>query len=461
MPSFARYPRPDPEYQKNQHYHQVRLAREIVSYFPKVKNLLDNFKDYEKKPYTDTKNKIFCDCIEWIREYCSLLEMPIEKMHVDGHLAQSDIFQSIKMLDDAWTMFCAEIPKKHEFKKRISNLDYDTSSSAFEEITLVYDLRRRIGSGTVEYEPKTSHGKFSDVSVIIDSQKIFLEISSIAKSMASGRFQKIFDRFAKFLYKNVKPEKQKMSLWLDTTKFALARTNIDEEKSFSLLQKWTEKLCLSELVGFVGAFHIVDYRSHGGIDKYDNYLLSDYPHHGIDVQELLKNQPTFKHWAKKITISDMVDSPITSFAYESIDNSPSVIIHEDSSFSTNPALLQNSALSDIQVGLMQHESFLRQIKRKIRSKIREKQFEDGCPIIFIIKCSLWSNDFENSSDDFSKIKVQVENVIKQHSFISGVLVYNTVYTHGRFIYNPGADEKTKLSDSTISDLFSMPTRPTL
>ena len=461
MPSFARYPRPDPKYQKNQHYHQVRLAREIVSYFPKVKNLLDNFKDYEKKPYTDTKNKIFCDCIEWIHEYRSLFEMPIEKMHIDDHLAQSDIFQSIKMLDDAWTMFCAEIPKKDKFKKHISNLDYDKSSSAFEEITLVYDLRRRIGSGAVEYEPKTSHGKVSDVLVIIDSQKIFLEISSIVKSMASDRFQRIFDMFAKFLYEDVKPKKQKISLWLDTTKFACAGTNIDEEKSFSLLQKWTEKLCLSELVGFVGSFHIVDYRSHGGIDKYGNYLLSNYPYHRNNVQELLKNQPTFKHWAKKITISDMVDSPITSFAYESIDNSPSVIIHEDSSFSTNPALLQNNALPDIQVGLAQHESFLRQIKRKICYKIQKKQFEEGCPIIFIIKCNLWSNDFENSSDDFSKIKTQVENVIKQHSFISGILVYNTVYTHGRFIHNPGADEKTKLSDSTISDLFSMPTRPTL
>ena len=461
MPSFARYPRPDPKHQKNQHYHQVRLAREIISYFPKVKNLVDNFKDYEKKPYTDTKNKIFCDCIEWIREYRSLLGIPIEKMHIDGHLAQSDIFQSIKMLDDAWTMFCAEISKKHEFKKRISNLDYDKSSSAFEEITLVYDLRRRMGSGAVKYEPKTSHGKVSDVLVIIDSQKIFLEISSITKSMASDRFQRIFDRFAEFLYENVKLEKQKMSLWLDTTKFAPAGTNIDEEKSFSLLLKWTEKLCLSELVGFVGLFHIVDYRLYGGIDKYGNYLLSDYPYHRNDVRELLKNQPTFKHWAKKITISDMVNSPITSFVYESIDNSPSVIIHEDSSFSTNPALLQNNALSDIQVGLAQHESFLRQIERKICYKIQKKQFEDGYPVIFIIKCNLWSNDFENSSDDFSKIETQIENVIKQHSFISGVLVYNTVYTHGRFIHNPGADEKTKLPDSTISDLFSMPTRPTL
>lgn len=107
----------------------------------------------------------------------------------------------------------------------------------------------------------------------------------------------------------------------------------------------------------------------------------------------------------------------------------------------------------METGQQQEKSFVNQIKRKISYKIHEKQFQKNCPIVFMIKGRLWSNSFETDNEDFSKIKTIIEDELKPHPDISGVLIYYTDYTNGKLIQNPNVTEKTKLSESDITYFF--------
>ena len=452
---LARYPRPDPTYQNTNYKKEVFLAKEIISNFPKINELLDNFKDYERLEYTNAKNRIFQDCVEYsdISRWLPTMSIEAIKNHVKKFIIEKDCFSLFKKLDNTINEFYNQMPlaRRNNFKKKISSKKYDESDSVFEEIIIAHTMMEKFGTESVQYEPRLLNGKYGDVLVSLNEKKIFLEITSITTSKAGEKIQKVLDVFAKELFERVEP-KQRMAVRLDTTKFILDRTLIDADQSSRMLSSWISTLKLDMLSDFIGLISISEYKLHSGINEYKNYSLFDYPCCNSNCQTL-KDKSIFSDWAKKVTVSDMIHSPITSIACDFVTK-PSVTVSEDASHSTVNALRMNKNLPAMQVGLAQYESFLNQIKRKICSKYNKEQFECGHPVIFMIKCRLWSNQFETDNEDFSIIRKCVEVTIKSYRFVSGVLLYYTTHAHGRFIHNPNATDDVKLSDSTISSLFS-------
>ena len=188
--------------------------------------------------------------------------------------------------------------------------------------------------------------------------------------------------------------------------------------------------------------------------EYSKKSLIDYPWNDSSMKNLFKEQPIIYKWATKITISDAVLSPFTSVGCSDKVTTSSVEIQEDAMYSTNEELVDSNQFSDIQTGKIQEESFFNQVLRKISYKIKEEQYKRGAPIIFMIYGKLWSNSYETDSDDFFRIENIVKNALNSHPHISGVLLYYTDYTNGKFIPNPSIDPKIKVIDSELSLLFS-------
>lgn len=462
MVALGRCPRPDPEYQRF-YYEQITLAKNRICHFPLVNKLIDNFNGYENLNYTEAKNKVFLDCIhriDWINPDILLYGVkkdpdtkPIKYMYNN-----SDYPYYVELLEKSLTAFDHQHwneKQYNSFKKRISNCEYSISNSAFEEITTAFRLGFNVGLNNVVYEPAISNGKNSDVMITLNGKKIFIELSSITESKANQKIQHICEKVAQYLFNKISTSEYfHFLLMLDTTKLIHEGPHIDEKKSLERLFAWIDKLCLNELIGFNGSFHIDDYRLHSGIHEYAEYSLSDYPWHRPDARNLIDKQPIFKKWANKITISDTILCPFTYIGCTNKDQYSSVEIHEDSSFSTNQKLVESKYLSSIESGEQQQKSFFNQIKRKISYKIHENQFQYDCPIVFMLKGHLWSNSFETDNDDFSKIKTMIENELKPYPHISGVLMYYTNYTNGKFIKNPNVTKKIGLSKSEITRLFS-------
>ncbi len=461
MVGLGRYPKHDQDYQKF-YCSQVTLARQRISHFPLTSALFDNFRNDENLSYKQNKNKIFLTCmqrIEWIDHNIfetndGTLDSEPLKFLVD----HNEYPHSIDLLEKSLTHF--DISKWSNkqynlFKDRITSHDHFTSDSAFSEITTAFRIGTKIGLNNVQYEPAIPNGKNSDILVCLNGKEIYIELSSINESEPSKKIQTIMDDVAKYLFCKVKTGNVfHLEIWLDTTKLIHTDCHIDEEKSKRLLFDWIDNLGIHELVGCNGLLYLTDYRSHSGIMEYSKKSLSDYPWHRPFMRELLEKQPVIGNWASKVSVSDIVHSPFVSIGCSDKFTASSVIIHEDAMHSTHQELVDSHQFSDIETGKMQEDSFFGQISRKISYKIKKEQYKRGTPIILMIKGQLWSNSYETDSDDFSKIENIVEKALNPHPHISGVLLYHTDYTNGRFLHNPNIDPKVRITDPELSLLFS-------
>jgi len=461
MVGLGRYPKHDLDYQKF-YYTQVTLAKNRISHFPLTNKLFDNFKDYENRNYKQTRNKIFLSCahrIEWFDP--SILHNNDEKntrlKPIQYMINYSEYPYFVELLEKSLSSFdISQWNNKRyiPFKDRITSHDYSVSDSAFSEITTAFRIGTKIGLNNVQYEPSIPNGKNSDIRVCLNGKDIYLELSSITESKPNKKIQSIFDDVAKYLFCKVKTNSFfHFEIWLDTTKLIHTDGHIDEEKSKKLLFYWIDKLNIHELAGCNELLYLMDYRSHSGIMEYSQKSLMDYPWHRPFMKELLK-QHIIRNWASKITISDTVLSPFVSISCSDKVTASSVTIHEDAMHSTHEELVNSNQFSDIQTGKMQEDSFFNQISRKISYKIKEEQYKLGIPIIFMIYGKLWSNSYETDSHDFSKIENIIKKSLNPHPHISGVLLYYTDYTNGKFIHNPNADPNIKIADSELSLLFS-------
>lgn len=180
--------------------------------------------------------------------------------------------------------------------------------------------------------------------------------------------------------------------------------------------------------------------------------LSDYPYPRNDLVKLLQDE-NIQSWAEHVLISDIINSPFISITLENRESFSSVDVQEDALHTTYESDEPLEQFSSITVAELQIQSFVNHIKRKIKYKIDEEQFSSSSPIVFIIKADLWSSMYETDSDDFLKIKTEIETILEKTNHISGILLYASDYTNGRFIHNIHADENIKLSDSEIKELF--------
>jgi len=219
-----------------------------------------------------------------------------------------------------------------------------------------------------------------------------------------------------------------------------------------MTSEWIDKLHLKELVGCKGIFHFSDLRLDTAISTVLDKNLSDYPYPRNDLAKLLRDE-NIQRWAKHVLISDIVNSPFVSISLENRESFSSVDVHEDALHTTHESNTQSEQFSSITVAELQVQSFVNHIKRKIKYKIDEEQYSSSNPIIFMIKADLWSSMYETDSNDFSKIKKEIEIIFEENNQISGILLYASNYTNGRFVHNIHAKENIKLSDSEIKKLF--------
>jgi hypothetical protein len=100
----------------------------------------------------------------------------------------------------------------------------------------------------------------------------------------------------------------------------------------------------------------------------------------------------------------------------------------------------------------QESGFHRQLPDKIKSKIEARQYDEGSPVLIMIKEDTLDRAFFD--DDFGGINMTTEIIKKElhkSAWISGVLIYDTP-SDARYIENNNAHSSIKI---TSNDLVSM------
>lgn len=458
MCAFARYPRPDPEYQKFID-EQLKVAKNRILSFPHVNKLFNNFAQAEDVPYTKSKNKILKLCMQKPTAIPKSMIDPKDSSDEVIHIEVDEIGYpgQIILLEDALSSFQIDKWNNHQynsFKERITSNDYFTSNSTFGEITIAYRFSKKFGIVNITYEPPLPNGKNSDILVNFNSKKIYLELTSLKESKATEKIDFIFEHIANYLGDKIPQERPTcFKVWVDTTKLSHKGKDIDESKSKEMMSAWIDKLHLGELAGSKGSLHFDDLRLDTAITAFLDKNLSDYPHHRNDMKRLFQEDENVKKWAENVIISDIIDAPFTNITLENRESFSSVDVHEDALHTTYESLAQSELFSSIKTAELQEQSFLNHIKRKIKFKIDEEQYQLDCPIVFMIKAGLWSNMYETDSADFFKIKAKIENILTSLPHLSGILLYDSDYSNGKFMHNINANENIKLSEDEVTQLF--------
>lgn len=456
MTAFARSPRPDPEYQKFMD-EQLKVAKYRISSYFEINKLFDNFTKFEGIPYTESKNKVLILCRQRPDSIPKSLLDPKDSSDEVYHFErdESGYPDQVILLEVALSCFEVGIWNDVEynlFKERITSNDYFTSNSAFEEIITAYRFGKKLRLNNIEYEPSLSNGKNSDILVTFNNKKIYLELTALNEGKTEEKIQSIFEYATDYLFSKIPLDKPTcFKIWFDTTKLIHKGNHIDELKSKEMVNAWIDKLHLEELAGNKGLLYFDDLRLDTAISSVFNKKLSEYPYLRYGLRELLQNEK-IKKWSENVLISDIIKSPFVSIGLENREIFSSVDIQQNS-LHTTCEVTSSEPFSSIQTAGLEEKSFLSQILRKIKFKIDEEQYELNCPIVIMIKASLWSNMYESDLNDFSKIKQEIEKILDEVKHISGILLYASDYTNGRFIHNIHADENIKLSDFEIKKLF--------
>lgn len=458
MIAFARYPRPDPEYQKFVDKQLIVAKNRILSY-PQINKLFDNFAQAEGISYRESKNKILNLCMQKPETIPKNMIDPQDNSDEVLHFEVDEIGYPDQVILLEVALSCFEIDKwntnqYNSFKERITSNDNFTSNSAFGEITIAYRLSKKFGLDKIKYEPSLPNGKNSDILVNFNSKKIYLELTALKETKAEEKIESIFQHIADYLGSKIPKEKPTcFKMWIDTTKLKHEGKHIDESKSKEMMSACIDKLHLDEMAGSRGLLHFDDLRLDTALPGFLDKTLSEYPYPRNDMAKLLQEDDNIKRWAEHVTISDIIYSPFTNIGLENRESFSSVDVQEDALHTTYESAAQSELFSSVKTAELQEQSFLNHIKRRINFKIDEEQYHVGFPIVFMVKGGLWSNMYETDSDDFSKIQKIIEITLANTPHISGVLLYDSDYTNGRFIHNINANENITLSDLEIKKLF--------
>lgn len=457
MTAFARYPRPDPTYQKFSD-EQLKVAKHRILSYPQINKLFNNFAQAKDIPYTKSKNKILRLCMQKPASLPKNLIDPKDNTDEVIHFVVDEQGYPDEVILLEVALCCFQIDRwssnqYNSFKERITSNDYFISSSVFDEIIIAYRISKKFGLENIKYEPPLSNGKNSDILVDFNSKKIYLELTALKETKAEEKINHVFEHIADYIGRKIPEEKPTcFHVWVDTTKLIHKEKHIDEPKSKEMMSLWIDKLHLDELSGCKGIFHFSDLRLDTAISIISDKKLSEYPYPRNDLTKLLRDK-NIKKWAGGVVISDIINSPFTNIALENRESFSSVDVTEDALHTTHESLVKSDLFSSITTAELQVQSFVSHIKRKIKYKIEEEQYSSNSPLIFVIKADLWSSMYETDSNDFSKIKIEIEKILEDVKHVSGILLYASDYTNGRFVHNINANKNIKLSDSEIKKLF--------
>src|SRR5215211_1148154 len=190
-----------------------------------------------------------------------------------------------------------------------------------------------------------------------------------------------------------------------------------QEKSASYLKLWSHALFLHKLAGLTCYVELKTNYSWIKDKKYLSELVgteyeSDLP---PNLAESIKSQPQVKQWASKIELELISSSPISAVIFNA-GRGGNLIEVESEEVYLSPA------------GLAQERGFQRQLAVKVRKKIDSKQYDEGSPVIIIVK------------EDMNK-----------SNWVSGVVIYSSP-ADARYIENANASHSIRI---THEELVSM------
>lgn len=448
------FPRQDPIYQEY-YVKQVKISKERLNKFPITNKFLQSFHDYERLKWKESKNKIFLlTKIYPKRFFMPDIDFILEKnktKNQKSNLQQTihydtdhdDYPNSLERFERGLRYFIKNWNNTQlkEFKNRISNYDYFTSSSAFDEIMFASTIGESIGYEHVIHNPPLSNGKNGDVLAKTKTNDYYFELTSTTFTKPEEKIQNIFDDFAEFLGNMDSSKTYIMNVWINTLSFIHDDAgHIDEDKTKKMLRIWASKLHFEKLIGVETLLHLDSELYVLNNEKFLIELIGkDYSLLSREVEDNIKNQPKFKEWANLVLIRDLNDCPFTAIGCHVEGEGPYIHVNGNESFPSD-------------VGSVQEKSFLDSLKRSILTKIQNHQFEQGKPAIIVLKASFWAYWYETDEKDFLKIKKIIEDVLISSKLISGVLIYSSKHENSRFIPNPSCQTDLNINLDEIKQL---------
>jgi len=449
------YPRRDPVYQ-DYYLRQFILARNRISHFPETNELVENFTGYENLFWKESRNKIFLISTIYPhrpfvpREFLigsglgaenidDALELPLLDLNEDPNYPEL-----LNVLENGLKYLVKDKLNSSllgELKNRISDYDYFVSDSAFSEIYIASKIGEKLGFENIVLNPSLSTGQTGDIKINLNGLKIYLELTATTHSLAEIKIQRIFNDFAEFLGTLYSDQPNILSVVVNTLSFTLDQdSNIDEESSKSLLQDWAERLSFRNLINCNFSLNLGN-----EFFSFENEeFLSDIVESQQEIDPSFKNisdNEANRNWAQNVRIQDLNACPFDYLSCNSESSETSIHVEGDNSFPS-------------EIGILEERSFFGKISRSIHTKINENQFESGHPAIILLKTNFWANWFENDDSDFQKIKQVIEDEFETSTWVTGVLIYQNDFRHGKFIPNENCSRSIRLNDEQINLLFS-------
>ncbi len=95
--------------------------------------------------------------------------------------------------------------------------------------------------------------------------------------------------------------------------------------------------------------------------------------------------------------------------------------------------------------LAQERGFQRQLAVKIGKKIESKQYEEGSPIIIMVKEDTWDKAFfDDDYDCISIIDAIIKEELNKSNWVSGALIYSSP-ADARYIENTNAADSIRIT----------------
>jgi hypothetical protein len=290
------------------------------------------------------------------------------------------------------------------------------SEGAVLEIIAAYDIGRIIGFDKLSLHPKLRNGKVGDVLVIWQGKQLFFELTSLTRREVTRKLEGAFNQPAEYLSGKCIAQQYYIKLFVNTQDLKFdTDQNIMQEESASYLKSWSHALFLHELAGLTCYVELKTNYSWIKDKKYLSELVgteyeSDLP---PNLAESIKSQPQVKQWASKIELESISSSPISAVMFNAGRGGILIEVESEEVY-PSPA------------GLAQERGFQRQLAVKTRKKIDSKQYDEGSPVIIMVKEDTWDKAFFD--DDYASIG-RIDAIIKEElnksNWVSGVLIYSS------------------------------------
>jgi hypothetical protein len=370
---------------------QLPLAKERIKNYPILNKYFDNFRSYEDKSYYENSvNIIFKTCIKRPQAFWTpsdsitvLVDSPFFPILLDELETAINHFK----IDNMWS-----IKEKNDLFSRLTSPDPHTSSVVISEILIPYRIDNKIGPNKVKIQSKISSGRRPDNLLDIgNGRQIFLELTSLKPRISEKKIKKICNDLAKYLNNKCKKNNYTIFVHFDTrVLIPLAEPNghIDELVAKQFLREWADRLLLHELPCNEGSIHFNNNtnteQSGFLIDIFNDELSTiSLP---SELCKTITHQDSVRDWAKRVTISDYINSQFETVTYRKATNNECVVV-DTVDFDSTSELLQDDKSMVASKAIK--KAFKDQVARTINYKIGLQQYVEGTQVIFGINAFEW------------------------------------------------------------------------